>query len=63
MLHRTRRALSVAHPADNHISDDRPLPKPINALLREITYFEWACSRLRLKLPFGVSYLAIAAKT
>jgi SAM-dependent methyltransferase len=62
MLHRAKRALFRARSYDAHVSDDRPLARPLNALLRELTYFEWACSLRRLKMPFGVSYLAIAQK-
>jgi SAM-dependent methyltransferase len=62
LLHRTKRRLFCPRSYDKHVSDDRPLPRVVNALLRELTYFEWACSLGRLKLPFGVSYLVIAQK-
>lgn len=47
---------------DDASRDDRPLPRLLNALLRELTYFEWACSLAHLKVPCGVSYLVIAQK-
>jgi SAM-dependent methyltransferase len=62
MLHRARRWMTPARRYAGHVSDDRPLPRPLNVVLRELTYLEWACSLRRLKLPFGVSYLVIAQK-
>lgn len=62
MLHRAQRWMQPAPNFDDHVSDDRPLPVALNALLREVTYFEWACSLHHLKLPWGVSYLVIAQK-
>jgi SAM-dependent methyltransferase len=62
-LHRARRIVFPSRRYDVHASDDRPLPAPINATLRELTYFEWACSLRHIKVPFGVAYLAIAEKT
>jgi SAM-dependent methyltransferase len=62
MLHRARSWTAPARSYDGHVSDDRPLPRPLNAALRELTCFEWACSLRSLKLPFGVSYLVIAEK-
>jgi SAM-dependent methyltransferase len=62
MLHRAKRRLLGGNSYDDHVSDDRQLPRGMNALLREVTYFEWACSLRRLKLPWGVSYLVIAQK-
>jgi SAM-dependent methyltransferase len=62
VLHRAGRRLFGRRSFERHVSDDRPLPRPLNALLRELTYFEWRCTLGRLKMPLGVSYLAIAQK-
>jgi hypothetical protein len=60
LSHRTRRALAGKQDYTAHVSDDRPLPRWVNASLRELTYLEWACSMRHLKMPCGVAYLAIA---
>jgi SAM-dependent methyltransferase len=62
LLHRAKRRLRRERAFDDHVSDDRPLPAALNAVLREVTYCEWACALRRLKLPWGVSYLVIAQK-
>ncbi len=62
LSHRARRALFGPRKYDDHVSDDRPQPRVVNALLRELTYLEWACSLRHLKAPVGVAYLAIAQK-
>jgi SAM-dependent methyltransferase len=59
---RARQRWMRSRAAEDHSLDDRPLPRPLNKALRELTYFEWACSLRGLKLPFGVSYLLIARK-
>jgi SAM-dependent methyltransferase len=63
MFHRAKRLFSRPGRYEDHVSDDRPLPSILNATLRELTYFEWACSLRNLKVPFGVSYLMIAQRT
>jgi hypothetical protein len=60
LAHRARCALSGKRDYTAHVSDDRPLPRMVNSALRELTYWEWACSTRRLKMPCGVAYLAIA---
>jgi len=40
--------------------DHQPLPAPINAILRQLTYLENVFSRRIIPIPFGVSYLVIA---
>lgn len=43
-------------------SDHKPVPGPINWLLRWITFSEWRLSRWGLGLPFGVSHLLVARR-
>jgi SAM-dependent methyltransferase len=45
------------------ISDVRPYPAPIETLCRAATGVERALMRRRLRLPFGGSVIAVAAKT
>ena len=61
-VHRARRRMFPSRSYKDHASDDRPLPRWINAALRELTYFEWSCSLRHIKMPLGVSYLVIAQK-
>jgi SAM-dependent methyltransferase len=63
MLNRASKLVIRSHQSDDHVSDDRPLPPFLNAMLREFTYLEFACSLRGLKMPFGVSYLVIAQKS
>ncbi|MEX2113727.1 MAG: class I SAM-dependent methyltransferase [Pirellulales bacterium] len=63
LSHRARRTLFGPQRYANHVSDDRPLPRVVNAALRELTYLEWACSLRHLKAPVGVAYLTIAQST
>lgn len=62
MLHRARQWVFRPRRDNDQLCDDRPLPPLLNTMLREVTYFEWACSLRHIKLPFGVSYLMIAQK-
>jgi len=43
-------------------SDHKPVPGPLNRLLRWLTFSEWRLSRLGLGLPFGVSHLLVARR-
>ncbi len=42
----------------------KPLPKPLNHLLKQIMYFEtWMISQLGIRLPFGSSMIFVLKKT